>query len=181
MRGSPKGLNTELVEDTAPITKVLKRWRPSRRRFSGYYIIDEWEQDLRNVLVDADPNLHELSEEPALFRIFADLRSDADEYVNFADQCGLLWNPVKFKREIILYRAGDVDREGHSMWAEAAEDWIAEIDRMRRAVRLWDLIDEQDETSLISFVEQSRKIDGLGFEALYGPKSPDRPVRSWTH
>ncbi len=56
---------------------------------------------------------------------------------------------------------------GHSMWAEAAEDWIAEIDRMRRAVRLWDLIDEQDETSLISFLEQSRKIDGLGFDALY--------------
>ena len=53
------------------------------------------------------------------------------------------------------------------MWAEAAEDWIAEIDRMRRAVRLWDLIDEQDETSLISFLEQSRKIDGRGWGVLY--------------
>ena len=125
---------------------------------------------------DADLNVRELSEEPALFRIFAGLRPDADEYVKFADEWGLLWNPIKFKREMFLYRAGDAYVDpvghatwavGHSMWAEAPEDWIAEINRMRRAVRLWDLIDEQDETSLISFLEQSRKIDGLGFDALY--------------
>ncbi len=80
VRGSPKGLNTELVVDTAPITKVLKRWHRSRRRFSGYYIIGEWELDLGidSTGNDADLNLRELSEEPALFRIFADLRPDAD-------------------------------------------------------------------------------------------------------
>lgn len=178
VRGSPKGLNTELVEDTAPITKVLKRWHRSRRRFSGFYIIDEWEPDLGidSTGNDADLNVRELSEEPALFRFFAGLRSDADEFVKFADEWGLLWNPIKFKREIFLYRAGDIDRVGHSMWAEAAEDWIAEIDRMCRAVRLWDLIDEQDEHSLISFLEQSRKIDGLGFDALYGRQMGKRGV-----
>ena len=170
VKGSPRATNTKLVEDTTVVTKVLKRWDHAKSRLSGYYITDGWEPDPNADLPvkDWEESPHQdSSEEPALFRIFANLPADADSLVEFVNRWGLLWHLAVSGKTTPLYREGDEYRPGHSMAAEAAEHWMAEINRMRRAVRLWDLINERHEPSIVSFLEHSRKIDGLGFPELY--------------
>jgi hypothetical protein len=98
--------------------------------------------------------------EPSLFRRFAALDGSENSILGFANKYGLLFEgiPVQIpnsttelaqdENQVIFLVPADEHDRYNLVYGERISAWREEIDRMRRAVELWELIRHKDTTAL---------------------------------
>jgi hypothetical protein len=130
-----------------------------------------------------------LTEEPALFRTFADTPATEEGIQHFADQYGWLGIPSLVLPQAELYRIDEQIRmagetgtletlqvtsfrealealgdptKGKSIEGESLADWEESIWRMRLGLDLWDAIERKDVAQLRRFIVFQEGFDGNG-------------------
>lgn len=143
------------------------RWEPAR-------VLGDKEKRVRTYLTDGVTagsapgytRYYPLSEQTALFKVFAELEIKPDTILGFANEFGMLLGD---KREQILFKNSEA-REVLSA-GEAQSLWHNEILAMREASYLWDIIQNRDvETLALHFTWR-------GDHVVYN-RAPDLPPSS---
>jgi hypothetical protein len=94
-------------------------------------------------------------EQPALYRVFADLEPDRDHILQFANQYGCLGRPSPIR---VLKEANKGRQLG-----EAFEAWHAHIATMRDMVHLWKLCERSDLEGLSGHIKWNDRGDSVTY------------------
>jgi hypothetical protein len=81
-----------------------------------------------------------MSDEPALFRVFADTQTTRDGIKDFADRFGLLGCGSRFSDELFAQILLSERGLPTVLTPEPLSDWLSQVLSMRQAVALWDMV-----------------------------------------